>query len=232
MRLLPFLLLPALFTSTLAVADPAPDTQARIQWIQSKLNAASGSARLWQYGWTSFHAASTLVYGEQAYTADSPAEGHDRTDAQVAAISSFLGLMGNLLDPLTTASNARALTALPANNDAEMAAKLKKAEIFLHQNALQEQRARSMKAHIATTLVALISGLVVAHDDNRNDDGERTFAGSLLFGELQIFTAPTDATQAWEAYQRGELTDAADTSGEGGLVISAMPMGIALNYRF
>ena len=138
-----------------------------------------------------------------------------------------------LLSPLTTANDARTLAALPDTTSAQQTAKLQQAEMLLRRDAEQEQNQRSFQAHLVTVLVALVSGAIVANDGNRTDDGTVLFAESLLVGEVQIYTAPTDATRAWQAYQRGELSSAAPLRhNDGGLAVSALPHGIALNYWF
>ena len=121
---------------------------------------------------------------------------------------------------------------MPEATPAQQTAKLQQAEALLRRDAEQEQNQRSFQAHMVTVLVALVSGAIVANDGNRTDDGTVLFAESLLVGEVQIYTAPTDATRAWQAYQRGELAAAPRHHNDGGLAVSALPYGIAFNYWF
>lgn len=224
-------------SSTVARADASLDagldSRAKAAWIQSRLEEASGKAMRWQYGWTAFYGVSTLAYAAQAHSLDDPDQTHDRVDARVGAASSLLGLAGMWLEPLTTASNAQTLAMLPASTPGEQEARLHQAETLLRENAEQEQQARSFQAHALTALVSLLSGVAIARDDSRTDDGWLMFAQSMLVGELQIYTAPTDATDAWQAYQRGDFSHGKRPGAQAGaLVVSALPEGFALHYRF
>lgn len=222
-----------LVLSAAARAEAGLDSRAKVAWIQSRLEDASGKAMRWQYGWTAFYGVSTLAYAAQARSLDDPDQTHDRVDARVGAASSLLGFAGMWLDPLTTASNAQTLAVLPDSTPAEQEARLHQAESFLRENAEQEQQARSLQAHALTALVSLLSGVAIARDDSRTDDGWLMFAQSMLVGELQIYTAPTDATDAWQAYQRGDFSRGKRPVAQaGGLVVSALADGFALNYRF
>ena len=233
MRFLPLSALLALHLLASALAQADTETSSRISWIQSRLDGASSTANYWQYGWTAFYGVTTVAYASQADSLDAPDEQHDRVDAKVGAVSSLLGLGGMFLDPLTTGSNAKALAALPQDSEAAQTQKLQQAERMLRQNAEQEQNARSTQAHVLAAVVSVLSGVAVARDDHRNDDGAMVALQSLLVGELQIYTAPTDATKAWEDYQRNGWQQAGRSgNGDGGWLVGVGPQVVEVSYRF
>lgn len=216
-----------------AISHADIETGQRIAWIQSRLDAASDHATYWQTGWTALYGVSTLAYAAQAESLDAPDERHDRVDARVATASSLLGFAGMFLDPLTTADNAKTLAKLPADTPPSQRQKLQNAERMLQQNAAQEKNARSLQAHILTAVVSVLSGAAVASDDHRHHDGAMVALQSLLVGEVQIYTAPTAATEAWQTYQQNGWRHASrDENAKGGWQFVGGPQAVAVNYRF
>lgn len=212
-------------------ADVPSDTIGKIRWIQDRLDRASQPARLWQYGWTTAYGGMTYLYTVQASTLDDADEEDDRYDAVVNACSSVLGFAGMMLDPLSMGEAAGQLKQLPESTDNEKQIKLQKAESLLRSAAQREQRGRSWKAHVLAGLVSLAAGVAVACDDDRTGDGAAMFAGSMLVSEIQIFSLPTHASQAFEAYQSGEAGPVS-VNHPRRLFISALPRGFVLSYRF
>ena len=213
-------------------ADVPSDSSGKISWIQDRLDQAVQPSRRWQYGWTTAYGGMTYLYSAQASELDETNEEDDRYDAVVNASSSFLGFAGMLLDPLSTAAAAGQLKQLPESTDEEKQIKLDKAEDLLRRAAQREKRGKSWQTHALAGLVSLAAGVAVACDDDRTDDGAAMFVGSMVVSEIQIFSQPTHALDAWEEYRKGEALPVSRNHTSQRLFLSALPRGIVLSYMF
>lgn len=218
---------------TPALAESPSDTTDRIQWIQTQLDRAAASSNTWQYAWSTAYGAMTYLYSAQAVTLDDDDQDDDRFDSQVNAITSFLGFASMLADPLLTPKPVNALKKLPASTEQEKKAALGEWENLLRRSALREKRGRSWKTHALAGIVSVAAGVAVACDGSRKGDGVVMFAGSLLVSEIQIFTQPTKAYNAWKAYQNGSWSQTnAFGKPRNKFFVSVLPRGVTLTYRF
>lgn len=188
-----------------AEVAPAPDSAARVAWIQKALDDQAGASRLWQYGWTGVYGAATVVEGAKAANKDGADEEDERFDSTVNAVTSLLGFGSMLFDPLTLHGDAKRLAAMPQDTDEEIKAKLAMAELSLRKAAEREERGRSLETHLIAGAVNLAAGLVVTLDGGREGDGLAIFATGMLLSEAQIFTTPQRAIATWDAYRKGSL---------------------------
>jgi hypothetical protein len=180
----------------------APDAEvaARLAFLEARLDAGTGAANRWWYGWFASYGALTLgQYGVALATRDPGL----RADAAVGAASSSLGVLGLGLSPFTPSFAAAALRGVPAGTPEERRRKLARAEALLRKGAEDEQLRRGWLAHVAGVGVSLASALVRALAYHRVQSAVLAGVFGVGISELQIFTLPRAAIRDWDAYGKG-----------------------------
>jgi hypothetical protein len=189
----------------LHAAIPDAAASERIDFIQKRLDEGKSAAQLWWWGWLGGYAA--ITGGQMAIYAATPADTDEnktfRDILLVGAASSLLGVIGQIITPMTPASAGDDLRVLPGGNPAERAEKLKRAENFLKESAEREEFGHSWLAHGACVVVNLGAGLIIWQGLNHSfSDGLINFGAGMLISEIQIFTQPMQAVRDQAEYRR------------------------------
>ena len=191
--------------SSLVLAAPPSEKEIgeRLAYIRDAFEANERAATIWQTSWLAGYGTATFLQAGMYITEDSPRdddEKHERHDMLVGAISSSLGAVDLIFNPLLAHNAPERLDAIPEGNYEERIYKLVLAEQMLQACARRERLGKSWETRIAAGVVNLLSGVAVALDDSRTKDGLITFAIGTAVSELQIFTQPTASVAAWEEY--------------------------------
>ena len=221
-RLNRFFALLALSATCWSAPSIAATEADKLQFIQQEFQANREHSLYWQRGWFGLFAGVAAVQGVAWHYTD---DDNDRYDRAVGFTTSALGAADMLLNPMRSHGYADQLAGGNVS--------LQQAEQWLAAAAAREQYERSLTNHLLAGLVNGLAGLAVAYDDNRPGDGWLTFASGMIATEVKIHTAPTRMTEAWQAYQRGELSPqaAATTELPRWQVAAAGPV-LFLQYQF
>ncbi len=124
-----------------------------------------------------------------------------KQNAIVNAWSSFVGFAALAALPFYPASASSMLKSMPDSTPEERKKKLEQAEMMMSDGAQTEAFGKSWIAHTATAAVSVLSGagLTMGYKGSAAD-GFMIFAGSMLIGEAQILSQPTQAVDDWNDY--------------------------------
>jgi hypothetical protein len=169
----------------------------RLEFVEKRLARQSPDARVWQYGWTGFHAASVVVQGILAVDADN---NDDEVDYIVGAVKSTGALAQLLIRPLPAVKSTTRFQALPSRSREERIHKLMQGEALLHENADRAATRSSWKRHLVGIGANLIGGAAIAAFGDSSDAVTSTLLG-IAVSETSIWTEPSRAANDLEDYQ-------------------------------
>jgi hypothetical protein len=176
------------------------ELEQRLKFIETRLARLSPDARVWQYGWTGFHAASAVAQGVLAVDAN---DSDDEVNYLVGAVKSTGALAQMLIKPLPAVQSATRFQALPSQSREERLGKLAQGEALLHENADRAATRSSWKRHLIGIGANLIGGVAIAAFGDSSDAVTSTLLG-VAVSEASIWTEPTRAINDLEDYQHNK----------------------------
>lgn len=184
---------------------PDAAVRERIGFLQQRFDEGQGSAKTWWWGWLWGYAGITTA--QMAVYFAVPADSEDNKTTRdimlVGAASSFLGVIGQIITPMTPAYAGDELRGLPESTTQQRAAKLRRGEALLKESAEREEFGRSWIAHGACVVVNLGAGLIIWQGMHHSfTDGLVNFGAGMLISEIQIFTQPMRAVHDLAEYRR------------------------------
>lgn len=196
-----------------AHADPrhAPSTlsdtevRARIAYLEGVLVREAPAARLWHRGW--FWGYAGLTVGEGAVALAARPNSGLRLSAAVGSAKSALGFFAVVFAPSAASTADAKLRAAPERTAAERRAKLRLAERLLKKSAEQQRFGHSWFPQVGAAIVNLAGAYVLWLGYRRFSAGWISLASGMAVSELQYFTQPTQAIDAWSAYRAGRFTE-------------------------
>jgi len=202
------------------------DMERRLSFIEERLNEGQTSARYWQYGWSSFYAASAAVQGYKAIESN---DGDDDVNNTVGAVKSAAALALMLLKPLPAVEGATTLQDMPTNTPDQKEARLKAAETRAHTNARRAQERHSWTRHLTAITVNLIGSAVIAAFGDGEDAVVSGLTG-IAISQANIWSQPSRAIDDLADYEK-EFPDAQATN-EVDWQLSPIAGGLSLTIRF
>jgi len=201
-----FSLITFLLTPSGLVSQTNPDlsdveVKERLEHIQVVLDAGQSNANLWWEGWLiGYGAMATGMISAHFIITD---DENLRQDMLVGGVTSGLGVLGQLIDPMVPGYAGDDLRVLPDGTAVERKAKLIQAEKLLFKSAQREIDGRSWLTHVIAGVVNLGSGLWTwLYYERPFLDGFISFAVGQAISEVQIFTQPTQAIDDYNEYKR------------------------------
>jgi hypothetical protein len=185
------------------------DGRERLFWIVHRLEVDARRGRVWAGAW----GVGIGAAGAASLMAVPFVEPSKRVDWYTGAATAAVGVVPFVVSPLAVTRDAPKLRDLvattPLADDVQTCALLARAELMLRDDAANERRNRAWYIHVGNlafnTGVFLFLGLGFHHWTAGAVNG---LAGAAV-GEAIIFTQPTGAIRAAEAYDRGDLSVAA-----------------------
>jgi len=153
----------------------------------------------------------------------------------LGAATTFLGAVGQVLDPMLSGKALKVLSEMPENTAEQREEKLIKAEELLRKSALREKRGKSWKTHALTGAVNLSGGLVVWLGYKRSiGEGILNFVVNTVVTEIQIWTQPTRAVADYENYIKdfGSVQAMENSKHKMRLFVSSFPGGAKISLAF
>jgi len=176
------------------------ELEQRLKFIETRLARQSPNARVWQHGWTGFHAASAVVQGVLAVDAD---DSDDEVNYLVGAVKSTGALAQMLIRPLPAVQSATRFQALPSRSREERIHKVAQGEALLHENADHAATRTSWKRHLIGVGANLFGGVAIAAFGDSSDAVTSTLLG-IAVSETNIWTEPSRAVNDLEDYQNNK----------------------------
>ncbi|MBN1894133.1 hypothetical protein JW906_06545 [bacterium] len=181
-------------------AVPDSLVRERLGFIRNALESGKPRASLWWNGWLIGYGAATIGQAAVGMTAE---DQRTRQDMALGAATTGLGVIGQLLYPMTPSSAPGLLSGISETTPGERSEKLAAAEDLLRKSAAREREGRSWQTHAITGLVNLGGGLVTWLGFKRSIwDGVGYFVLNTAITEAQIWTQPTRAVRDEEEYIR------------------------------
>lgn len=184
-----------------AQAQPAAqgtlDLDARLGFVEQRLDDQRLHSQLWQYGWTAVNGTG-LVLG--TYQAASTQNGDDRVVGIVDATKSVIGLADLYFRPLPGLHGADPIRAMPGDTPEQQEERLAAAERLLKADAERAEERWGWQQHVGNLTVNLAGGAVILGFGSKSSALTDTLIG-LAAGEVQILSAPWEPVRSLGDYR-------------------------------
>lgn len=178
-------------------ACPGP-IQARIDFLESRLDARRGYALNWWRLWTGAYATGAVFQGVSAGLEDD--EGA-RADLIVSAVKAVYGTGRLWWDRPNARRGADPMREVPADDADACERRLAIGEELLRVNARQARKRWSWKRHLSNIAINVLGGIIVAEGFDENDGWISAGIGTAV-GELQILSRPAGSDNDLSEYER------------------------------
>lgn len=173
------------------------ELDARIAFIEDRLEASRKHAYYWQWGWTGFYGAGLVV---QSLRAGISEDNEHQADYVVSAVKAAGGVARMLLAPHPVRNGADPIRAMGGSSREAKARQLAKAEELLLASAKASERRFSPKAHVANVLVNVAGGAIIWGLGAPSKALESTLVG-VAVGTANIMSQPWDGDDDLAAYK-------------------------------
>lgn len=175
----------------------ASELDARIAFIEERLDAHRKHAYYWQYGWTAAYGSGLVI---QSVRAGVTKDDENRADYVVSAVKAAGGVARLLLRPHPATHGADPLREMGGDTREAKERKLAKAEEMLLGTAKFSDRRFSQKAHIANVLVNVAGGAIIWGLGAPLHAVQSTLVG-IGVGASQIVSAPWYGDEDLDEYE-------------------------------
>ena len=177
---------------------PAREIEARVSFIRSALRENARHAQTWSSSWGLFGVG---VAGGSVALAVTSETSHDRIVwlAQGLPALGFPALM--LIDPLRVMSDERDLEHLVEEHGTTSCDVLHAAESYLEDDARDEKKKTNLFAHALGVLANVASSAVIVIGTGDWGAALLNGAGGIAVSEANLWTLPTGAASAQNAYR-------------------------------
>jgi hypothetical protein len=229
-------LLIATFATT-ARAEPAPapaadddaGVSARLAWLEKVLDREEAATRLWRGSWLGIYGGVSLVnVSLLASSTSAPA----RVSAAVNLGKAGVAFAFTLVSPATALKTPASLGELGETPEGRLA-RLRRAEALLRRIAKEEREGRSWFPLLGGAALN-VGGAWLTWAAYRGSGFAGWFGllSGFAVGQIQVFTQPTGAIRAQEAYLHAGDTARVPAESGVGLSIVAAPNGVGLRGSF
>jgi hypothetical protein len=195
-------ILPLLLASGQAHAQEAPHAQgsveARVEFLQDRLDAGERTSTLWWYGWLGVYSALTVGQGAVYFASD---DEQLRANALVGGAGSLVAVAATLATSLPSIGAGDDLRRLDGSTPEHARRKLEAGEALLARSAAAEASGRSWVSHGLGFVLGAAQGAVLWLAYDLPVDGAISFGVSVAMSEVQIFTQPTRAIDDEREYR-------------------------------
>ena len=178
--------------------SPLDDAEidARIAFIEERLDEGEQHAKWWQRGFTGLYSAGIVIGTVNAVTES----GDDRTIGIVGAVKAVFGTTRMLLSPHPGRVGGNPVRAVQGDSREAREERLEVAETQLDLVADRARSRLSWKPHAANLGVNLVAGLVIGFVANTEDAVIDSTVGFVV-GEIMAFSMPWRGTRDVQDYK-------------------------------
>lgn len=211
-----------------AASECDSDTEARLEFLESRLDEGRDRAQLW---WRSWMGIFVIGVGFSTVNGALEDDGSNAAADYINAGKSVLGIADLTLRPHVARHGAERVRAIPKTTPERCRERLALAEKSMEQAADAGSQRWAWKAHLSSLVLNLAAALAVSEGWDDPGDGWRDFGISSVSGEANIWTHPTRAVDDWSDYrQRFDGAPAAARARD--LRFAASPLGVRLRWNF
>jgi hypothetical protein len=205
-----------------------PDTEARLEFIESRLDEGQKYEQWW---WRSWLAVYSIGFVYKTVEGATTRDGSNAAADYFTAGKSALGILDLTLRPHVGRHGAAPMRAIPKTTAQYCAERLALAEKSMQQASDQSHMRWSWKRHLSSLVLNL--GVAVAIDEGFGDEGTawRDFGVSEASAELSIWTHPTRAYDDYADY-RSKFDRIPAAMAPSTLRFAASPRGLGLVWKF
>ncbi|MCD6116437.1 hypothetical protein J7K93_05445 [bacterium] len=208
------------------------EVRERLNYINNSLIDDKSSGNLWWYSWVIGYSTATIGQGAVYFYNN---EKNVKQDMALGAATTFLGAVGQIMDPMLSGKALKLLSEMPETTSGQREKKLIKAEELLKKSALREKRGKSWQIHALTGAVNLSGGLVVWLGYKRSiGEGLLNFLINSAVTEIQIWSQPVRAVNDYDNYIHDFESE--HTLGyckpKMKMFVSSFPGGIQISFAF
>ncbi len=173
------------------------ELDARLRFLEERLDAGERGAKYWQWGWAGFFSGSVLYGTGRAIASD---HAKDRVSHIVSAAESVIGTVHQFFWPLPGRNGAAPMRAIPGDSREAKIARLSAGESELLAIAVRTKDRTDWKYHLGNVaLNAAGAGAIFAY--GHDSDAWQALGIGIAIGEISIWTAPRRGSQDLEDYQ-------------------------------
>ncbi len=206
-----------------------PDTEARLAFLEQRLEEAQPNTRLWWRSWMT-----VFVFGVGWGVTNGLLEDNNERAAAdyVNAAKSVLGIAELSLRPHVGRLGAGPVRAIPKTSPENCRERLRVAERHLESAAGDAGMRWSWKRHLSSLVLNLGAAVAIAEGADEPGRGWQDFAISQVSSELHLWTHPTRAVNDWDDY-RQKFSGAPVATAPSTLRFAAMPGGgVGVVWKF
>lgn len=174
------------------------EIEARLRFLDSRLQELRKPSSYWQYGWSGFYSVSGAA---QLYKAVDESDSDDEVKYFVGAAKSAGALAMLLVKPLPVVEGMDTYAQMPSDTKEQKLARLEKAESLLRREAIRADSRYTLKPHMLTVGVNLVGAAVIAAFGD-SDDALGSAALGIAIGEAAIWTQPSASIKHWDSYHQ------------------------------
>lgn len=200
------------------------EIDARLQFLEQRLDSERTGAQLWQYGWTAFNGGSMAAEAAFAATADNR---KDRATDAVQSVEGLIGVLNLVLRPLPARFGADPLRDLPGATRADRLNRLSLAEDLLRRGAARADEPYEILPHVGVVAVNLLAGAAIWKLADLRHAYQAVIPGIVL-GELQLWTIPQRPVDDLDGYRARTTASSRAPTWQ----VVALPGGVEISLRF
>ena len=174
------------------------EIEARLRFLDSRLQELKKPSSYWQYGWSGFYGVSG---GAQLYKAIDENDSDDEVKYFVGAAKSAGALAMQLLKPLPVVEGINAYEQMPSDTREQKLARLEQAESLLRREAIRSDTRYTLRPHMLAVGVNLIGAAVIAAFGD-SDDALESAALGIAISQANIWTQPSASRKHWDSYHQ------------------------------
>jgi hypothetical protein len=173
------------------------DLDARLRFLEQRLDDGETWAKCWQWGWTSFFAGSMLWGTGRAIAAD---QAKNRVDHIVTAVESAIGTAQQVILRHPGRNGAESLRAIKGDSREARLARLAEGESLLQAIAKRAEERKDWKLHAGNVALNLAGAAFIFGFGHESDAWESLGIG-IAVGEISIWSAPKRGIQDLNDYE-------------------------------
>ena len=173
------------------------DLDARLRFLEDRLDAGQRYTQYWQWGWTGGYATGIIIGTVQAIDEN---KNKKKVDDIVTAVKSVIGTSRMVFFPHPGRHGAEAMRAIPGDSREAKLQRLAEGEELLKKVAKRAEQRTNWKSHAGNIALNAAGGAFI-FGFGRDKDAGISMGVGIAVGTAQILSAPKRGIQDLEDYE-------------------------------